>query len=601
MIDDDKPGISRRRLLGLGAAAAAGAAASPLLGGAAATAAPEPTATPAYPVAPANSTLARTLLHGTPNSAGYRRVVPGAGEATVVRGDLLAGASRGSGTRTPLVAFGQFTDMHLVDAQSPARVEFLDRFNDPGNPLASSSPFSSAYRASEMLALHVSEAMVRDINSLAGGPVTGHPIDFTICTGDNSDNTQYNEVRWHIDLLDGRHTVTPDSGSHAKWEGVGGPTDLDTAYWHPDGTPKGGSPDNYHAKYGFPTVPGLLDRCRKPFTSTGLRTDWYTVMGNHDGLVQGNIPGNAVINALATGPFKPIGLPTGLDLAEIVSRIQAGDLTVVEQLLTEAPGRTVTPDANRRLLSLQQMVAEYFRTTGTPVGHGYTQQNRTNGTAYYSFTRGNVHCICLDTVNHNGYDDGSIDSAQLAWLTAELEANSSRHLDTGGAWVPGTGHDRVILVFSHHTVATMENVLGVGRVDGTTVANLLLQYPNVVGWVNGHTHVNAVLPHARPAGTAVGGGFWEVNTASHIDWPQQSRVLELVDNGDGTLSIFGTIVDHAAPATWSANPSTPLELAALARELGINDPQRDPETATKDGKRGTRADRNVELVVRTPF
>ena len=167
--------------------------------------------------------------------------------------------------------------------------------------------------------------------------------------------------------------------------------------------------------------------------------------------------------------------------------------------------------------------------------------------------------------------------------------------------MPGTGHDRVIMVFSHHTVATMENVLGVGRVDGTTVANLLLQYPNVVGWVNGHTHVNAVMPHARPAGTAVGGGFWEINTASHIDWPQQSRVVELVDNGDRTLSIFGTIVDHAAPATWSANPSTPLELAALARELGINDPQRDPETATKDGKRGTRTDRNVELVVRKPF
>ena len=30
------------------------------------------------------------------------------------------------------------------------------------------------------------------------------------------------------------------------------------------------------------------------------------------------------------------------------------------------------------------------------------------------------------------------------------------------------------------------------------------------------------------------GGFWEVNTAAHIDWPQQSRVVELVDN-DGKL------------------------------------------------------------------
>jgi hypothetical protein len=78
-------------------------------------------------------------------------------------------------------------------------------------------------------------------------------------------------------------------------------------------------------------------------------------------------------------------------------------------------------------------------------------------------------------------------------------------------------------------------------------------------------------------------------------------VVELVNNNDGTLSIFGTILDHAAPTSWPANPSTPLELAALSRELGINDPQRDAEVGNTDGKRGTPADRNVELLVRAPF
>jgi hypothetical protein len=99
----------------------------------------------------------------------------------------------------------------------------------------------------------------------------------------------------------------------------------------------------------------------------------------------------------------------------------------------------------------------------------------------------------------------------------------------------------------------------------------------------------------------VGGGFWEINTASHVDWPQQARIVEVVSNGDGTLSIFGTIVDHAAPTGWASNPSTPLELAALSRELAVNDPQRNAETATTDGKRGTLADRNVELLMRAPF
>jgi hypothetical protein len=120
--------------------------------------------------------------------------------------------------------------------------------------------------------------------------------------------------------------------------------------------------------------------------------------------------------------------------------------------------------------------------------------------------------------------------------------------------------------------------------------------------VNGHTHHNEVLPHARAATAAAGGGFWEINTAAHIDWPSQSRIIEIVDNGDATLSIFGTIIDDIAGPNWNAfTLSNPVGLAALARELAVNDPQRDAETATRDGKRGTLADRNVELVIKKPF
>jgi metallophosphoesterase (TIGR03767 family) len=328
---------------------------------------------------------------------------------------------------------------------------------------------------------------------------------------------------------------------------------------------------------------------------------WFSVFGNHDGLVQGTVPSLGVIGAVATGPLKVTGLPLGLDIAGLLDRLAAGDPTALEILLTVGPAKLVTADAKRRMLDIKQTVAEHFTTTGTPVGHGYTQENLTKGTAYYSFDQGAVHCISLDSVNRNGYDDGSITTAQLAWLTAELVAHSSRYLDTNGNWVSGGGNDQLIMIFSHHTIATMENVIGLDRVNGTTVRDLLLRFPNVVAWVNGHTHHNDVQPHARPSGAAVGGGFWEINTASHVDWPQQSRIVEVVGNGDGTLSIFGTIIDHAAPTAWPTGPSTPLELAALSRELAANDPQRDAETATRDGKRGTLADRNVELLMKAPF
>jgi len=594
-------GITRRQALGLGAAAAGAVAAGALLRPSVADADPAPGTVPAFPVAPAGSTLDRTLLHGTPGTLGYRRIVPGPGEPSLVRGDLLGGAARGTGSRTALAAFAQLTDMHVLDAQSPARVEFLDRLNDPGSPLASTAPFASAYRPWEMLTAQVAEAMVAAINGLAGGPVTGRALDFAITTGDNVDNTQWNELRAQIDLLDGGRTIRPDSGNPAKWEGVGGKDDYDTAYWHPDGTPPLGQADNYRAKYGYPTVPGLLDACRQPFTSTGLKVPWYSVFGNHDGLVQGTVPSLGVIGAVATGGLKVTGLPLGLDLQGLLARLGQGDPEALALLLTLGPVKLVTPDANRRMLTLQQTVAEYFTTTGTPVGHGYTQANLDAGTAYYAFDKGSVRAISLDTCNPNGYDDGSIDRAQFDWLTSELVASSSRYLDTNGNWTAGGGDDRLVVIFSHHTIDTMENVIGVDRVDGTTVRDLLLRFPNVVAWVNGHTHHNSVQPHARPAGAAVGGGFWEINTAAHVDWPQQSRIVELVDNGDGTLSIFGTIIDHAAPSAWPANPSAPLELAALSRELAVNDPQRDAETATLDGKRGTVLDRNVELLVRAPF
>jgi hypothetical protein len=166
------------------------------------------------------------------------------------------------------------------------------------------------------------------------------------------------------------------------------------------------------------------------------------------------------------------------------------------------------------------------------------------------------------------------------------------------------------VLFSHHTIGTMDNPIVSQddprqRVLGDAVLALLLRYPNVVMWVNGHTHVNSVTPHTRAAGAAVPGGFWEVNTASHIDFPQQARIVEIADNKDGTLSIFGTIVDSAAPLSVPASLDSPAALAALSRELAVNDWQERvaaPGAAGRpDGRRGRLEDRNVELIVRAPF
>jgi hypothetical protein len=73
-------------------------------------------------------------------------------------------------------------------------------------------------------------------------------------------------------------------------------------------------------------------------------------------------------------------------------------------------------------------------------------------------------------------------------------------------------------------------------------------------------------------------------------------MIELMDNGDGSLSIFTTMLPHAAPTAAPA-PGAALDLAGLAslsRELAW---------ARRPGGRSAAAGgpmRKVELVVRDP-
>jgi hypothetical protein len=80
------------------------------------------------------------------------------------------------------------------------------------------------------------------------------------------------------------------------------------------------------------------------------------------------------------------------------------------------------------------------------------------------------------------------------------------------------------------------------------------------------------------------------------DWPVQARVIELVANGDRSLSIFGTLVDHAAPPD-PADAEGLWRLASIHRELAANDPHRGWDSPAS----GEATDRNVELVVPAPF
>ena len=161
------------------------------------------------------------------------------------------------------------------------------------------------------------------------------------------------------------------------------------------------------------------------------------------------------------------------------------------------------------------------------------------------------------------------------------------------------------MLFSHHPLETMVNdraTDGHRRVLGDELRSLLLEHPNVVLWVNGHTHRHQVTPVCREDGELGEVGFWQVTTASHIDWPQQSRVVEVLEAPDGTVTVACTVFDTAAPAdvpAAAADEDHPLALAALSRELAAgNDWETREQIAGGSGAGAGRAqDRNVVVPI----
>ncbi len=289
----------------------------------------------------------------------------------------------------------------------------------------------------------------------------------------------------------------------------------------------------------------------------------------------------AAVRARRGGPVSGAPVDFAVITGDATDNSQLNELRACIDLLD---GGEVTPDPARAPVSRAGFVREHSSSTGSPAGHGYGERNLADGTAYYAFDHGVVRCVVLDTVNSHGGWQGSLDEGQLRWLEAELSASAGRP----------------VMLFSHHPLETLVNDLrppgASRRVLAAELREVLLAHPCVVAWLNGHTHRHAIGAITDPAGR---GGFWQITTASHIDWPQQARIVELLDTGRG-LAIACTVLDSAAPPAYSGS-DTPADLAALSRELAANDWQvRDEITAEGGAGAGQASDRNVILPVDWP-
>lgn len=533
---------------------------------------------------------------------GDNRLEYAAGEKRIVRDDLAPHRPVGGPPR-PLLAFAHLADTQMMDEESPGRVELVD--------FIGGDPFSASYRPQEGLMPFVLDEEVRAVRNLRRGPATRAPIRLVMTGGDNVDNAQYNETRWFIDTIDGGHVVDPNSGRRGTcglrkpplYGGVRG----GGRFYEPNG--KGDGPGysssvaaNRRAvgrSVASRDYPGLFEQMNRPFRPVGLGLPWYSVFGNHDGNVQGNFSQNEIFDLVVAGcrkvtRYSPEALAairplladgiTPAERSQIIS-ITFGDFLDTWTVPKEHKGlwKQVPSDPGRRFLRKRAWMQEHFRTRGRPRGHGFTAANLSLGEAYYSFSpAAGVRFVVLDTVADNSAS-GNIDSAQLAWLDSRLAEAEARH--------------EVVVVFGHHSLRTM-NAAGTDVHNGPDVEALLLRHPGVVAYVVGHEHRNRIEPHGRPdARTA--GGFWEIVTSSHLEWPQQSRVLELADLRNGELAIYSTVIDQAAAPRPSGKG--PQRLASIARELSLNEPQAENGEDGWVDRRGTPLDRNVTLLVRNPY
>lgn len=539
----------------------------------------------------------------------------------VTRTDLTEG-TRGAKAQL-LLRFVQFSDDHIIDDDGQAVIgaSFLD-------PLLPT--FESAQRFQE----EYSDETLNDLIARVNTCTRKYPAEFMIVTGDSADLTTVSETRRFIDNLDG--SFDQPSAFDEKCRAALGPLAAvlgnqqctrftgkgvaDTQTADPDidspayqllptrtvlqiknteqaaisGRAEDGSVDPTRST--LLRAPGLPQSLRCEAGAPGcinarLETPWYVAFGNHDGYVRGTVALGDEIN-----------------------------------LAANAVGRHI-------MLKQHEFIDEFYKTRSQPVGHGFNfadaarrndSDDRNDGYYATDAGQGRVRLIVMNTIidghdprlpvsllrNPFALSDGSIDAAQFAWIKSELAAAAARK--------------QLVLVFSHHpdyTFAEYGMLAPLVPIE-VTAAQLnaeLASWPNVVAWIAGHTHLHSVRPFKVTAGRGSNGtletdvtckvagacsGFWQIETASLIDYPQEQRLIELFDNGDGTGTLRAPVLTHGyersrrladADDRCALFLSDPAAVAAAISDGGL-----DAVCLQGRTRQGAASDRNVELMFRLP-
>ena len=496
---------------------------------------------------------------------GYGTWTLGKAQPMVVHTELMpAGYTAPAGDgKTKLLSFFTLSDIHITDKEAPNQLIYLGLLAEQVTPTA-----ASIYSPGMMCTTHVLDAAIQTINALHAKK----PMDFGLSLGDVCNSSQYNELRWYIDVLDGQ-VIRPSSGAHLGEHSI-----------------------DY----------------QKPYQAAGLDKSipWYQALGNHDHFYMGSFPidnpvrpdlrasytsdtlfatGNVLLNIDA---FKErtyyMGVMNGATPdGAIIHAGKVADISVPPK---------IAADPDRRPLSKEEWMGEFFKTTSLPSGHGFGLAQAQTGFACYSFVpKADVPLKVIVLDNTQRSDDGFkgihgygfLDAQRWQWLKDELAAG-----DAAGQLMVIAAHVPIAVEEANPPQPTAKpspmswwvnpdaNAPVQNAVTLPELVAELHRHPNLLLWLSGHRHVNTVKAFRgdRPENS-----FWQVETSSLKDFPQQLRTFEIHLNSDDTISIDAINVDPAVQEGTPAAKARSYAIAASQIVKGLHDferrhPSNDKET-----------------------
>ena len=395
---------------------------------------------------------------------------------------------------------------------------------------------ASAYRAQGIYSTHMFDLHVQSARRISDR--SSRRFDFALVTGDIADNAQENENAWFLRMMEGG-VLDPDTG-----------IDDD-----PEPGPGNDFNDPYYAK-GIGNIP------------------WYPAIGNHDILYMGfhvvdDKIRNACVGDEVVDLFDYMPLPSHAHRDGYRNGFQNGaspDAAIVTSGKTPA-------DPHRKNLSKVETLTNFYNAPGFPAGHGLDPERIKTGWGYYStfpIPGKPIRLITLDT-NSGTFSEADMSRTQFDWLSAEIEEARK--------------NNELVIVQSHHGTAKLAN-----NVTQEEFQKKLASYPGVILHITGHGHLNDSLLYKNNYGR----GYWEVMLASVVDFPSQSRIFEIVYEGNGIIDIYITNIDPNAPKNTFVR--TAMEYASARRFFGSDDAPEKIIKAWDDEKEH----RNLILRTRVP-